>query len=100
MGLVHELRFVTLEISKDADGYCLWNIMFFSTFVLAMRILFSAFPRPLRYKELLLAIFISSYFKMFLIAMMGWECPVILIIDLFVSSSNTGTQSDNSVTYE
>ncbi|KAB2595913.1 arv1-like protein [Pyrus ussuriensis x Pyrus communis] len=74
---------------SDADGYCLWNIMFFSTFVLAMRILFSTFPRPLRYKELLLAIFISSYFKMFLIAMMGWKCPMILIIDLFVSSPNT-----------
>ncbi|XP_048421331.1 uncharacterized protein LOC103956342 isoform X5 [Pyrus x bretschneideri] len=25
MGLVHELRFVTLEISKDADGCCLWK---------------------------------------------------------------------------
>ncbi|CAN6710658.1 hypothetical protein ACFX13_001036 [Malus domestica] len=66
------------------------NIMFLSTFLLAMRILFSTFPRPLRYKELLLAIFISSYFKMFLIAMMVWECPsVILIVDLFVLSSNT-----------
>eukprot|EP00261_Vitis_vinifera_P016801 XP_010646142.1 PREDICTED: protein arv1 homolog [Vitis vinifera] len=44
-----------------------------------------------KYKNLLLAILISSYFKIFLIAMMVWELPssVIFIIDVFVLSSNT-----------
>ncbi|XP_050387598.1 protein ARV 2-like [Argentina anserina] len=66
------------------------NFMFFSALLLAARALFSTFRRSLGYKDLLLAILISSYFKMFLIAMMVWECPsVIMIIDLFVLSSNT-----------
>ncbi|TQD85841.1 hypothetical protein C1H46_028620 [Malus baccata] len=87
MGLVHELRFVTLQISKDADGYCLGNIMFLSTFLLAMRILFSTFPRPLRASA---GNIDFKLLQMFLIAMMVWEYPsVILIIDIFVSSSNT-----------
>ncbi|KAG5566124.1 hypothetical protein RHGRI_001902 [Rhododendron griersonianum] len=44
-----------------------------------------------RYIDVLLAIFISSYFKIFLIVMMVWEFPssVLFIIDIFVLSSNT-----------
>ncbi|KAM5555829.1 hypothetical protein ABKV19_023641 [Rosa sericea] len=76
------------------------NFLFFSTFVLATRALFSKFPRSLGYKDLLLAILISSYFKMFLIAMMVWECPfVILIIDLFVLSSNTVALKGQTIKY-
>ncbi|XVF30892.1 hypothetical protein REPUB_Repub16aG0097300 [Reevesia pubescens] len=45
----------------------------------------------LRFRDLLLAILISSYFKIFLASMMVWEFPpsVVYIIDLFVLSSNT-----------
>ncbi|KAJ0053792.1 hypothetical protein Pint_00691 [Pistacia integerrima] len=44
----------------------------------------------LRFKDFLLAILISSYFKIFLVAMMIWRFPssVIFIIDLLVLSSN------------
>ncbi|XP_062001319.1 protein ARV 1-like [Rosa rugosa] len=61
------------------------SFMCLSTFLLATRALFSTFPRSLGYKDLALLI----YFKMFLIAMMVWECPMIVIIDLFVLSSHT-----------
>ncbi|KAG6749690.1 hypothetical protein POTOM_046757 [Populus tomentosa] len=42
-------------------------------------------------KDILLAVLVSSYFKIFLIATMVWEFPpsVIFIIDLFVLSSKT-----------
>ncbi|CAK9166654.1 unnamed protein product [Ilex paraguariensis] len=44
-----------------------------------------------RYRDILLSILVSSYFKIFFIAMMVWEFPssVVLIIDIFVLSSNT-----------
>ncbi|XP_020096587.1 protein arv1 homolog isoform X3 [Ananas comosus] len=44
-----------------------------------------------RYKEVLLAILISSYFKLFPILMMIWEFPssVLFIVEIFVLSSNT-----------
>lgn len=44
-----------------------------------------------KWKDPILAILISSYFKIFLVAMMVWEFPpsVIFIVDMFVLSSNT-----------
>ncbi|KAG6786946.1 hypothetical protein POTOM_008567 [Populus tomentosa] len=44
-----------------------------------------------RCRGILLAVLVSSHFKIFLIATMVWEFPfsVIFIIDLFVLSSNT-----------
>ncbi|XP_059457605.1 protein ARV 2-like isoform X2 [Corylus avellana] len=67
------------------------NFLFLCTFLLATKIFLSRLPGAPRNKDLVLAILISSYFKIFLIAMMAWEFPssVIFIIDLFVLSSNT-----------
>lgn len=44
-----------------------------------------------KWKDPIPAILISSYFKIFLVAMMVWEFPssVIVIVDMFVLSSNT-----------
>ncbi|XP_030487978.2 protein ARV 2 isoform X3 [Cannabis sativa] len=69
----------------------LGNLMFFSTFVLAMRIFLGTWFGSLSYKDILLAILISSYFKLCLLAMMVWEFPssAVYIIDLYVFSSNT-----------
>ncbi|XP_024028488.1 protein arv1 homolog [Morus notabilis] len=66
------------------------NLMFFATFLLAMRIFLSTSIGSLRYKDIFLAILVSSYFKMCLFAMMVWEFPssVVFIIDLYVLSSN------------
>ncbi|KAK9288620.1 hypothetical protein L1049_017080 [Liquidambar formosana] len=67
------------------------NFMFLCTILLAKRILLDTSGRVSRYKDLVLAILFSSYFKIFLIPMMVWEFPfsVIFIIDVFVLSSNT-----------
>ncbi|GAV90897.1 Arv1 domain-containing protein [Cephalotus follicularis] len=66
------------------------NFLFFCMFSLSTKNLLNTSVGVSRYKELFLAIFVSSYFKIFLIAMMVWEFPasVIFIIDLFVLSSN------------
>ncbi|KAL5572246.1 hypothetical protein UlMin_021843 [Ulmus minor] len=66
----------------------LGNFMLFSTILLATKTLLST---SLRYKDILLAVLISSYFKMCLFPMMVWEFPssVVFIIDLYVLSSNT-----------
>ncbi|CAI0460278.1 unnamed protein product [Linum tenue] len=67
------------------------NSLFLCVFLLATRILLNSSLTFSRFRDLLLVILVSSYFKIFLIAMMVWEFPlsVILIIDLFVVSSNT-----------
>ncbi|KAK8693681.1 hypothetical protein V6N13_071253 [Hibiscus sabdariffa] len=69
----------------------LGNYMFLCSFFLAVRSLLKTSARFSRFRDLLLAILISSYFKILLTAMMVWEFPtaVIYIIDLFVFSSNT-----------
>ncbi|XP_030960135.1 uncharacterized protein LOC115981862 isoform X4 [Quercus lobata] len=69
----------------------LGNLLFLGTFLLATKIFLSKSAGSLRIKDILLAILISSYLKMFLIVMMVWEFPssVIFITDLFVLSSNT-----------
>ncbi|KAJ8898774.1 hypothetical protein K2173_005110 [Erythroxylum novogranatense] len=66
------------------------NFLFLCIFLLAMRTLLHTTIELSRCRELLLAILVSSYFKVFLMAMMVWEFPslVIFIIDLFVLSSN------------
>ncbi|RVW95413.1 hypothetical protein CK203_028637 [Vitis vinifera] len=97
------------RFSKILMDVLFGNLAFLSIFLLATRNLLntvagasselkkghwrfvSFFSKLHRYKNLLLAILISSYFKIFLIAMMVWELPssVIFIIDVFVLSSNT-----------
>eukprot|EP00261_Vitis_vinifera_P032332 XP_019073575.1 PREDICTED: protein arv1 homolog [Vitis vinifera] len=67
------------------------NLAFLCIFLLATRNLLNTVGGASKYKNLLLAILISSYFKIFLMAMMVWKLPssVIFIIDVFVLSSNT-----------
>ncbi|KAF7843719.1 protein arv1-like protein isoform X1 [Senna tora] len=66
------------------------NFVFLLTFLFAMRIFFNTSISFSRYKDFVLALLVSGYFKIFLISMMVWEFPssVILIVDLFVLSSN------------
>ncbi|KAJ4850256.1 hypothetical protein Tsubulata_018322 [Turnera subulata] len=66
------------------------NFIFLCIFLLSARVFLNTFFGVSRCKDILFAILVSSYFKIFLIAMMVWEFPssVIFIIDLFVLSSN------------
>ncbi|KAK4268963.1 hypothetical protein QN277_022183 [Acacia crassicarpa] len=66
------------------------NLMFVLTFLFATRISIGTAISFSRYKDFLVSILVSSCFKVFLVLMMVWEFPssVILIIDLFVLSSN------------
>ncbi|XP_057997220.1 protein ARV 1 isoform X2 [Hevea brasiliensis] len=66
------------------------NLIFLCVFLLAIRILLNTSVGFSRCGNLLLSILVSSYLKIFLVAMMVWEFPssVIFIIDLFVLSSN------------
>ncbi|XP_058097424.1 protein ARV 1-like isoform X2 [Magnolia sinica] len=67
----------------------LGNFAFFGFLVFATRFLMKS-SQVIWNKDVLLAILVSSYFKIFLIAMMVWEFPssVLFIIDVFVLSSN------------
>ncbi|MED6149058.1 hypothetical protein PIB30_058916 [Stylosanthes scabra] len=66
------------------------NFMFLLTFFFMFKIFLNISISISRFNDLLLAIMISCYFKIFLIAMMVWEFPtsVIFIIQLFCLSSN------------
>ncbi|XP_057972941.1 protein ARV 2-like isoform X2 [Malania oleifera] len=66
------------------------NFLFFCILLHGTRIVQNTSDMGSRYKGLLLAILISSYLKIFLIAIMVWEFPssVIFIVDIFVLSSN------------
>ncbi|KAF9669150.1 hypothetical protein SADUNF_Sadunf14G0078100 [Salix dunnii] len=67
------------------------NFVFLCILLLSMRLVINSSIQISRCKDILLAVLVSSYFKIFLIATMVWEFPssVIFIIDLFVLSSNT-----------
>ncbi|XP_019454675.1 PREDICTED: protein arv1 homolog isoform X1 [Lupinus angustifolius] len=66
------------------------NFMFLLTFFIMAKIFLHTSISISRCSDLLLALMISGYFKIFLIAMTVWEFPssVIFIIDLFCLSSN------------
>ncbi|KAI5598966.1 hypothetical protein BDE02_02G166500 [Populus trichocarpa] len=72
-------------------GVFVGNFMFICVFLLSMRLLLNTSIQISRCRDILLAVLVSSHFKIFLIATMVWEFPfsVIFIIDLFVLSSNT-----------
>ncbi|XP_048335237.2 protein ARV 2 isoform X2 [Ziziphus jujuba] len=91
LGLSTSFSSLLWRFQKLLMDVFLGNFIFLSTFLLATRIFLSASVGSLRYKEILPAILISSYFKLFLLAMMVWEFPssVVFIIDLFVVSANT-----------
>ncbi|KAJ4967886.1 hypothetical protein NE237_014587 [Protea cynaroides] len=75
---------------KMLMNVCLGNLTFFYILVVATRLSLRSSSKETGYIDILLAILVSSYFKIFLIAMMVWEFPssVIFIIDGFVLSSN------------
>ncbi|KAK0581480.1 hypothetical protein LWI29_014226 [Acer saccharum] len=66
------------------------NIMFLCVFFLASRTLLNTPNRVFRFRDFVLAILVSSYLKIFLVAMMVWKFPssAIFVVDLFVLSSN------------
>ncbi|KAK9202111.1 hypothetical protein WN944_017321 [Citrus x changshan-huyou] len=82
------LAWIFQKMLKDV---VLGNVMFLGVFLHASRILLNTSAGASRFKDFLLAVLISSYFKIFLVAMMVWNFPssVIYIIDLVVLSSNT-----------
>ncbi|XP_020587387.1 protein arv1 homolog isoform X2 [Phalaenopsis equestris] len=69
----------------------LGNLMLVSVLWIGIRILLNLNYHICRYREILLAVLVSSYFKMFLLAMMVWDFPSasIFIVDIFVLSLNT-----------
>ncbi|KAM7497347.1 hypothetical protein LguiA_021761 [Lonicera macranthoides] len=66
------------------------NIMCACVLIFGTRCLLNASFGISGCKDVLLALLVSSYFKIFLIAMMVWEFPssVLFIVDIFVLSSN------------
>ncbi|KAL1819843.1 hypothetical protein ACET3Z_014712 [Daucus carota] len=67
------------------------NLMFLMMLFLGIRVLAKASVGSTTFKDTVLAILVSSYFKIFLIATMIWEFPssVLYINDIVVLSSNT-----------
>ncbi|XP_068472559.1 protein ARV 2-like isoform X2 [Phaseolus vulgaris] len=76
--------------SKVLADVLFGNFMFLITFSFMIKIFFHVSISISRGIDLLLVLMISSYFKIFLVAMMVWEFPssVIFIIELFCLSSN------------
>ncbi|XP_031388980.1 protein ARV 2 isoform X2 [Punica granatum] len=66
------------------------NFILFSVFIVGVRSSLTIQAELSRWKDLMLVILISSYWKIFLFAMMIWEFPssVVFIVDAFVLSSN------------
>ncbi|KAM3278611.1 hypothetical protein ACQJBY_046094 [Aegilops geniculata] len=75
------------EVLGDA---LLGNIIFTAMLLLGVRYILKFSFDITRYRQILLAIIISSYFKLFLLTMMVWEFPssAIFIVEAFVLSSN------------
>ncbi|XP_044390785.1 protein ARV 2 isoform X4 [Triticum aestivum] len=76
-----------LQVLGDA---LLGNIIFTAMLLLGVRYILKFSFDITRYRQILLAIIISSYFKLFLLTMMVWEFPssAIFIVETFVLSSN------------
>lgn len=66
------------------------NLMFISVLLLGTRAMLNPSFGITRHKDIWLAILLSSYFKLYLVAMLVWEFPpsVAYIVDIFVLSSN------------
>ncbi|KAH6834315.1 ARV1 family protein [Perilla frutescens var. hirtella] len=80
-----------LEFGKMLTGVMFGNLVFLCILFCGTRKLLSSATGFYGCKQILFIVIISSYFKMFLLAMMVWGFPssVIVIIDIFVLSSNT-----------
>ncbi|PSS05104.1 Protein arv1 like isoform 2 [Actinidia chinensis var. chinensis] len=90
-GLSMSFSTLILRCGKMLMDLLFGNFMFLCSLLLATKFILGASAGVSWYKDILLAIFITSYFNIFLIAMMVWEFPssVLFIIDIFVLSSNT-----------
>ncbi|KAL0423816.1 UNVERIFIED_CONTAM: protein ARV 1 [Sesamum radiatum] len=79
-----------LEFGKMLAGVILGNLIFLCVVFHATRKFLRASTGFYGWKQIVLVVLVSSYFKIFLMAMMVWEFPssVIFIIDIFVISSN------------
>ncbi|KAL3647333.1 hypothetical protein CASFOL_008301 [Castilleja foliolosa] len=79
------------DFGKMLTGVIFGNIAFLCVVFHATRRFLSASSGYYGWKQMLFVILVSSYFKIFLMAMMVWEFPssVVFIIDIFVVSSNT-----------
>ncbi|KAH1194563.1 Protein arv1 [Glycine max] len=107
IGFINECLSISINMLEGADGCFIWELDVSFNFLLYG---YDAFPCINHHHQLvttavysctdscqcidlLLALMISSYFKIFFIAMMVWEFPssVIFIIELFCLSSNAAT---------
>ncbi|KAL0700498.1 hypothetical protein Bca4012_056620 [Brassica carinata] len=84
----HEHSSLVLVTVKVLIDVLSTNLAFLFSFAIAAKGLLHEVSRG---REILLGILISSYFKIFLLAMLVWEFPVsvIFIIDLLVLTSNS-----------
>ncbi|KAG0475489.1 hypothetical protein HPP92_015175 [Vanilla planifolia] len=82
-----ELVWTTLNVIVDV---LFGNFVFASVLWIWVSILLKLNHNLLRFKEVLFVVLVSSYFKLFLLAMMVWDFPysVLYIVDIFVLSSN------------
>ncbi|XP_042424655.1 protein ARV 2-like isoform X2 [Zingiber officinale] len=79
-----------LTCGKVLLNVILGNLIFISVLFLGTRFLLKLSFNTVSYSQILLAVLISTYFRLYLIAMLVWEFPssVLYIIDLLVLSSN------------
>ncbi|XP_074582257.1 protein ARV 2-like isoform X3 [Curcuma longa] len=87
------LLFNVLNLGGDDKvllNVILGNLIFMSVLFLGTRFLLKLSFNTVSYRQILLAVLISTYFRLYLIAMLVWEFPssVLYIIDLLVLSSN------------
>ncbi|XP_013639068.1 PREDICTED: uncharacterized protein LOC106344199 [Brassica oleracea var. oleracea] len=84
----HEQSSLVLITMKVLVDVLTTNLAFIFSFAIAAKGLLNEVSRK---REILLGILISSYFKIFLLAMLVWEFPVsaIFIIDILVLTSNS-----------
>ncbi|XP_022144295.1 protein arv1 homolog [Momordica charantia] len=75
---------------KTLVDVSLGNVMFLCALLISSRVFLRSSAGFHWHKDLIFAIIISSYFKIFLVSMTVWEFPstVIFIVDFFVLSSN------------
>ncbi|XP_013696952.1 protein ARV 1 isoform X2 [Brassica napus] len=85
--LYNEINQETVNIQVLVDVLST-NLAFLFSFAIAAKVLLHEVSRK---REIPLGILISSYFKIFLLAMLVWEFPVsvIFIIDILVLTSNS-----------
>ncbi|EMS49841.1 hypothetical protein TRIUR3_11687 [Triticum urartu] len=86
------------SIDKVLGDALLGNIIFTAMLLLGVRYILKFSFDITRYREILLAVIISSYFKLFLLTMMVWEFPssAIFIVETFVLSSNVVALRDHN----